>query len=466
MFTTNDPRKLLSYLKKISTIKIYVECDVISICSLRMLTSFLKKEVIKHEIVFIDDQNIRLDTNKNIQDLNKSKQDLNKSRSDLNKSRSDINKSRSDISNSILDDLEGDYIYLTSKDTLNKEDENNKRIIFSSVKCTCNINRLDLIFNMFRLLKQTNSLDESSLWALIVVYNYYKIYPYQTIKEEDSEEENEINNEICPECNDMYNTICIEIRNIEYHDKDGIHTEKDVNLPLLKYSNLYQSLKHDIFFISNNKLIYKKRKDLEDLKIKSFLAKKGVSLLKSNERYSNLDHTSRKYIYRKLDLSTQFIRKKGHTYKMSSLDCFLLMSYYCLLSKGLRSYLLLDNFKDNISTSTISSIYEIVYNIKDSIANVSKVDDILIYKLKCKKINNLVFYIKFAQSFIEIYRKRRYPEYNYIILIDKYEENSVLVFGRNIKIISEVKNSTIILKGMKIIDRLTFFKSKFTDINK
>ncbi|KAK6090282.1 hypothetical protein P3W45_000639 [Vairimorpha bombi] len=435
MFKTENPQKFFKYLKNLQSLRVYVHNDVVSLCSLKIFTTLLVKEVIKHEIIFTDTVE----------------------ESDL--------------------DLTSEYFYICEySDTSDKENESNiqsnfittgvhnklinnkSRIVYGIDVCACTHNKMDLLIGMYKLIKCFNSLDENALWAVIVGFTFYKMYLYkENIKEkdEDSEDEEDFRPSVllCTECTSFTNSLCIEVRNLSTSDRDGIFFENSIVLPLLKYSNIFQSLKNDIFFISKYKLIYKKRKDLEDVKIKGYLARKGISLVKAFEKFNNLDHDSKKYIQKNTEKSRMFIRKMGHTSKMSALDCYLLMCYYIFKNKSVKAYLLLDKTKFNVSEKHTNFLKNTMAVVKESLSNVSKIQNLLIFKITKDKIENLSSYIEFVYNIIGIYMRERYARYEYILIIDKYEDGKILVYGYNVRLGREIVN------GIKEFNRRDFYQN-------
>lgn len=430
MYHTNDPYKFIRHIKKLSLLRIFVQSDVISLCALKMFTTILKKEMIKHEIVFVNEDTLL-----------------------------DLDTEFYYITSDIEDDKENTFNNLSFMKIENLINST-KRLLFGEEVCFCCSDRLDILYNMYKLLKHSSFIDEGSLWALIVGFSFYKIYLYKKSEEvkDDSEEDNYYSNSsICTTCNEMYTTICIEIKKLDREDKDGIFLEYDVSLPILNYSNLYRSIQHDVYFIAKYKLIYKKRKDLEDIKIKSFLAKKGISIVKAKEKYNNLDHTTKKYISSVIDTCKIFIRKKGHTHKITSIDCYFLMNRYLFKNQSAEAYLLLNNPTGYFNDKKINDIYDSIQSIKDSIAYVSKVDKLLIFKLSYKNILNINSYIKFAYNMIDLYKRERQLKYSFILMLDKFEISKCVVYGKQISL------SNINIDGIVKIDKQEFLRNLVDD---
>ncbi|EQB60130.1 ribosomal protein l24e [Vairimorpha apis BRL 01] len=293
-------------------------------------------------------------------------------------------------------------------------------------------------------------MSEDVLWSVIVGMSYNKLYLIDHENNnydssETSEEFNFIN--LCYECKELFSDVLIEIKKIE----SNISFETSLVYPLLRYSSLYFSLKNDIKFITKNNLIYKRRKDLEEYKINCILAKTGISILKSRELWCNLNHNIVKYITKNLDRSKIFFRKIGHTLLYSSFDIFLLMNYYVFENKSFQAFLSLEEIvkiKDKVD-----KIFNIIKNIKESISNVSKKGNLLIFNLKDDFYKNKISYIKFSYNLISFYKYRKYSNFKYIVMIGKYEEDKILVCGYNINFGDNKLN------GCKIFHKNDFYNN-------
>ena len=199
-----DSRSFFASLKNLQLVKIIVQSDVVSICSLKIFTALLTKEMIKHEIIFLDtDPNIKID------------------------------------SESILIDNTNSFVY---------EKENINQIYnLNDESCTCNFNRISTLINIYKLIKIHNIMSEDVLWSVIVGMSYNKLYLIDHENNnydssETSEEFNFIN--LCYECKELFSDVLIEIKKIE----SNISFETSLVYPLLRYSSLYFSLKNDIKF--------------------------------------------------------------------------------------------------------------------------------------------------------------------------------------------------------------------------
>lgn len=400
-----DDRSFFSSLKNLQLVKIIVQSDVVSLCSLKIFTALLTKETIKHEIIFLDtDHNVAIDEE------------------------------------SILIDNTNSF--------LNEKENINQIINLNEKSCMCSVNSISTLINTYKLIKNHNIMDESVLWSVIVGMSFNKMYlldqEENIFDSSETSEDYDFQN-LCSECKELISDVLIEIKKIE----GNIIFENNLAYPLLRYTSLYNSLKNDIKFITKNKLIYRKRKDLEEYKINVILAKTGISIIKSRELWCNLNHNAVKYITKNLDRTKIFFKKIGHTIKYSSFDIYLLMTYFICENNSLQAFLCLKksiNIEDKVD-----KIFDIIISIKESIANVSKKGKLLIFNIKNQFCKNRMTYLNFSYNLISFYTYRKYPNFKYIVIMNKYEENKMLVCGYNIDF------GDIELNGCTILHKNEFF---------
>ncbi|EOB15077.1 hypothetical protein NBO_10g0067 [Nosema bombycis CQ1] len=319
MYRTSDPLKFIEEVKKEELLKIYVQSDVSSLCSLKLLSNCLSKDYIKHEVIFIDDNVDLKVTNRFVY--------LYHGSSDEEKENEQTSRRRKKFMN---------YINL---EVHNKLINNENRIEFVKEECKCDENNFNCLINMFYLCKSLNYLNEDALWCCLIPFSFYKCHLFLTYEDKknhedddsqsDSFEECELPEDTCNVCLSILSHINFEIKKSENNKQDGLVIAKNLLHPLMLFSDIFSSLKHDIHFVIKNKLLYKKRKDIEEMKIKTFLAHKGISIKFAKELYTNLDHSTKKFLLRNFQIGQQYFLIRRKNLVISAVDMAYILNCTC-----------------------------------------------------------------------------------------------------------------------------------------
>lgn len=464
MLKTDDPYKFVEIVKGEDLVKIYVQGDITSLCSLKMLSGLFSKEYVKHEAIFIDERltNLELNDTKFVylwhgkidDESNKENENNQSSRKKDITSENILNYTNTDIHNQLI--------------------HNENRIEYYKESCECQKNNLDILINIYYLCKSLNFCTEDALWACAVPMTFYKDYLYNSYiekprnDEENSDEEsleNEIvqNEEICEICFKILNDVNIEVKKMEFDKKDGLVYIKELSHPLVGFTDIYSSLKHDVHFVVKNRLLYKKRKDIEEIKIKTYLAHKGISIKNSKEMYRNLDQRTKKFLLRNFQTNFQYYQIKKRSPVASSIDMALLMNYFLFKYKTTEAYLILNKISTLLASKSttkkcVEYIFEVISHIKQCLTTPIKYEEIIIYKIKnIFGIRNVDYFIRFVYDIISIYIRARHNDCNYLIVLDTKDDDDFVLYGVDVDL------SNLVVRGIMRIEKKIFFQIVFTE---
>ncbi|KAF9763352.1 hypothetical protein NGRA_1317 [Nosema granulosis] len=443
MLKTDDPYRFIEIVKGEDLVKIYVQADITSLCTLKMLSGILSKEYVKHEAIFIENnQSLELDETKFIYLWHGRVEEGEKENSPPG-----VHYVNYDIHNTLVD--------------------SENRIEYYKEQCGCADNNIDTLINIFYLCKALNYCTEDTLWSVLIPVTFYKTYlfaDYNEVKPKEDEdsfsessEDLEIHNEACNVCRKLQRDISFEVKKIDGEKKDGLVYKKGLKHPLVGFTDIYASLKHDIHFVIINRLLYKKRKDIEDMKIKTYLAHKGVSIKSSQELYSNLPHSTKKFLLRNFQSGYQYYQMKRRALIISAVDMALFLNFFLFKYKTTEAYLVLTKHTSLTSSKTttakcVGSMFEIISQIKQSLTAPIKHENVIIYKIKnILGIQNVDCYIRFLYDIFGVYIRARHGDSKFVVVLDTKNEDLIL-YGVNVDI------GSLKLRGILKIDRKRFYR--------
>lgn len=467
MMKTNDPYKFVEIVKGEDLVKIYVQGDIASLCSLKMLSGLFSKEYVKHEAIFIEDEmnTLEMDDTKFVYLWDGRMRNLSNKENESSNISASLIKKRKTIDN---------FTNYTNKDVHDLLVHNENRIEYYKESCECSRNNLDNLINIFYLCKALNFCTEDTLWACVIPFSFYKNYLFSSYsdrtKSEDDQSDEESSDdqpaqygEICDICSKTLNDINIEVKKTEFEKKDGLVYSKGLCHPLIGFTDIYSSLKHDIHFVVKNRLLYKKRKDIEEMKIKTYLAHKGISIKFSKEMYRNLDQNTKKFLMKNFQTGFQYFQIMKRSHVASSIDMALLMSYFLFKYKTTEAYLILNKISTLLVSKTttrkcVEYMFEVISQIKQSLTTPIKYEELIIYKIKnVFGVRNVDYFIRFVYDIISIYIRARHRESNHLVVLDTKGDDGFVVYGVDVAL------SNVMVQGVMRIDKKRFLKMVFSD---
>ncbi|TBT98773.1 hypothetical protein CWI39_2282p0010 [Hamiltosporidium magnivora] len=454
---TSKTKEIIELLKRYSTLKIYCTNNCHSISSVHILISILKRELIKFEVNIVT-------------------------------SHSDFPKENTEFK--IIIDIPVNVNYECIGIGKVIGDENMIILKCEYSECSCDIKYTDSLQTMYSFAQKMNYLNNSILWNSLVIFNFYKIYFYEKVRNFDfSEKENyyedydedssyesahDIENEmLCLVCKNFYKELIIEIKKTNQKNSlEKIFYLRKVDIPFIESNNIFESLSFFLDFILVKKL-YLKSNIFKDYKIYEFLAKLGISIKESKDCSSNMTERSQNLIKENINQNYIYEYKFNYDFKISLLESFYVLTSTMYTSKPLYSIFCFSNPK-YIDVNSVFNFYKSInYLLRINIHRLKQVGPFRL--LSIPYLNNEILenydnlsWIKIFHDLIKIFlQKSKRANLEIIILIEKYKETQSLLYLPNKKkkyLLRNIENESLDIENTIFIVKNGLLKYFFENL--
>lgn len=359
-------RRILITLDKTKVLKIYCPKNLHGVCSLFIFTQILKKEFLKFQIEFTDSQ---------------------------------------------------DNLYFII-------DETKYSFQTDDTECTCTKKEMTCLMLLFDTVKHMDFLRVETVWPAAICHTFYrkqylngvfKVSQDKTELKENiansalKEDTTEVNE--CLKCKEFQKTLMFSIRALNCNF-EGIFYLKKINLDFLSNFTLNISIKHNLDFILDKKLLFMKSA-FSERKINEFLAQKGISIPSANEEFMNLDSQIKDLIASCFGTENKFIARFGHDIEISAIEHAFLILFHLYKNKEMYAYMCLENRKLIDQSKSCKFYHKLISIFRECVLNSTKTESIVVFKFKSNELlesqANLISEI--IHYFLRIYLYKRNMSY-------------------------------------------------------
>lgn len=347
-------RIFLASIDKDKTIEIFCSKDLNSILILSVLVEIFKKELLRFQIEFVNDNKLKI----------------------------------------VIDD---ESHYFNDTDT---------------VFCDCKFQIFNFLFNF---IKSTNLIKTETLWPFLCFYAFNSFFG-----------KNFFIDEFCLKCKDLHKDLCLAIKTMNCRQEGIFYLNKN-KLEFLNSSNLSLALKNNLEHIFNKKLFSTGK--ATEKKINENLAKWGISIINSKNKFINLDLASKKLINETFGMEYKFIYKNGHDLEVSALEHAFIACYYIYKDKEMYSYLCFKKRKLIDVEKGCKFYYKVISMFKEGISNSFSSNKAILFKIKEHKgtpETNQSFYFELLNPLFKMYLSYREMKGKKILICFEGQSESIL----------------------------------------
>ncbi|KAF7684400.1 hypothetical protein TCON_0403 [Astathelohania contejeani] len=256
------------------------------------------------------------------------------------------------------------------------------------------------LMTAYSLARNLNLVDNSILWAMAVC-----------LKEQ----------------NPLLEEIILEIRRLNPTENffDGISYRAIPALNFLNCTSLYDSLSNDLSFLAKNRL--------QVHRIGTHLARLGISLRDSQERFTNLPEYLKSLISKSFPSTQTFIRNLGYSTRFTSEEHFFILCYFLSLKNPIQALLTLKDGSFIAKSDVLLKSAEFYYGLvgclrKARFSQLRRIRILLVDRIECRDASIYLHVLHgLTEHFIKLSNRPNLP---ILLIVEDWEEHT-LVYARS-----------------------------------
>lgn len=431
MLNTSNPMEIIDELRTHRSIRIFVSDRPVSICSAKILSVLLHKELMKFEVGFpLQGESYDSDTDFCI----------------------------------FVNLMPGDC-----KKFLVFGDKESSSVEAEAFTCTCAVDEIHPCVLSYSLAKAMNYINPDILWSMMMCFEFYRIFTKEDLVFEDNKEnyDDEENEEhtldgICKGCKELYLDLVFEVQKRSGStDVDGIYYKKRPTIPFLGLTTLFSALQNDVSFVLEKKLYRMKNRRTGDQRIYEHLARKGISKRNSQEMYPNLGYQAKRLIGSQFRQVKGFYKRIGHSVEITAVENFFLMCYHLLNDSKMNAFLCTSSKGLTEVEKSVRLYKEFIDMYKECIASHKRLSNTLFFTIHTSDVfldmpTGLLLHL-YSYYFGMFMRRKHKDSCNQIIVL-KHSEDKLILSGDDHKLMSKLREIGEDVGEYVVVERLAFSK--------